>query len=171
MPNPHSTAQIAGHPIHPMLVPFPIAFFVATLVCDLVYLRTGASGWAQATLWLLGSGLVMAALAAVAGLIEVAGDRRIRDIEDVWWHAGGNVVIVLLQFFNWALRYGWGEAAISPWGLILSLVGVGLLLFTGWKGWELVYRHRVGIAEETETRAPSGTEVRRGTTGTPHRAS
>src|SRR5262249_5094300 len=55
--NPRSTAQIADHPIHPMLIPFPIAFFVATFVCDLVFWQTGNAAWAQATLWLLGAGL------------------------------------------------------------------------------------------------------------------
>src|SRR5512137_2025334 len=65
MPNPRSTAIIAGHPIHPMLIPFPIAFFVGTFVRDLVYWQTGSEAWANATPWLLGAGLVMAALAAV----------------------------------------------------------------------------------------------------------
>jgi uncharacterized membrane protein len=64
MPNPKSTASIAGHPIHPMLVEFPIAFFVATFVCDLAFWRSGSSFWAEVSFWLLGAGLVMAALAA-----------------------------------------------------------------------------------------------------------
>ena len=58
--NPRSTAQIADHPIHPMLIPFPIAFFVGTFVCDLVYWQTNSAAWAQATPWLLGAGLIMA---------------------------------------------------------------------------------------------------------------
>ena len=49
--NPESTAQVAGHPIQPMLIPFPVAFLVATLVSDLVFLRTGNPGWATASLW------------------------------------------------------------------------------------------------------------------------
>ena len=65
MPNPRSTAQIAGHPIHPMLIPFPIAFFVSTFVADLVYWQTSSAASANATVWLLGAGLVMAALAAI----------------------------------------------------------------------------------------------------------
>ena len=69
MPNPRSTASIAGHPIHPMLIPFPIAFFVGTFVSDLVFWQTGNVAWAAATPWLLGAGLVMAALAAVMGLM------------------------------------------------------------------------------------------------------
>src|SRR5262249_22290416 len=90
MANPRSTASIAGHPIHPMLIPFPIAFFIATFVCDLVYWQTGNAGWVTATMWLLGAGLVMAALAAVAGLIDVLGEAQLRTFKDAWLHAGGN---------------------------------------------------------------------------------
>ncbi len=149
MSNPRSTAQIAGHPIHPMLIPFPIAFFVATFVCDLVYWQTGSSAWANATLWLLGAGLIMAALAAIPGLTDVVGEPRIRALNDAWWHAGGNVIAVLIELYNWYARYEDGPAAILPTGLILSLIVVGILLFTGWKGWEMVYRHRVGVSDET----------------------
>jgi uncharacterized membrane protein len=94
--NPKSTAQIAGHPIHPMLIPFPVAFLVATLVCDLIFWRTGNPGWASASLWLLGAALLMAALAAVAGLIDFFGDVRIRDLSAAWHHMLGNVVAVVL---------------------------------------------------------------------------
>ena len=94
MPNPQSTASIGQHPIHPMLIPFPIAFFVATFVCDLVFWNTGVEFWATAGLWLLGAGLVMAALAAVAGLIDVLGDEQIRQLNDAWLHAGGGSVNV-----------------------------------------------------------------------------
>src|SRR5205809_6166449 len=131
--NPRTTAQIAGHPLHPMLVGFPLAFFVATFVCDLVVWRSGLAGWALATQWLLGAGLVMAALAAVAGLTDVLGDSRIRSLNDAWWHAGGNIVIVLIELYNWYARYSEGTAAIVPKGLVLSLIAVGGLLFTGWK--------------------------------------
>src|SRR3954447_5884029 len=65
--NPESTAQVAGHPIHPMLIPFPVAFLVATLVSDLVFLRTGNPGWATASLWLLGAALVVAARGGAGG--------------------------------------------------------------------------------------------------------
>lgn len=146
--NPRSTASIAGHPIHPMLIPFPVAFFVATLVCDLVFASNGDPGWAAATEWLLGAGLIMAALAAVVGLIDVFGDERIRNLRDAWLHAGGNVVIVLIELYNWYIRYSGGAEAILPTGLILSLISVLILLFTGWKGWEMVYRHRVGVSDE-----------------------
>jgi uncharacterized membrane protein len=148
MANPQSTAKIAGHPIHPMLIPFPIAFFVATFVCDLVYWQTASTAWATAATWLLGAGIVMAALAAVAGLTDVLGEQRIRALNDAWWHAGGNVIVVLIELYNWYSRYSEGAVAVVPKGLILSLVVVCILLFTGWKGWNMVYRHRVGVLDE-----------------------
>jgi uncharacterized membrane protein len=147
MPNPKSTAQIAGHPIHPVLIPFPIAFFVGTFVCDLVYWQMSNPAWAAATLWLLGAGLVMAALAAVMGLIDVFGDQQIRQLSTVWWHAGANVLLVLIEFLNLFIRYQDGSAAIIPNGLLLSLIAVLLLLFSGWKGGELVFRGHVGVAD------------------------
>ena len=93
--NPRSTAQIAGHPIHPMLIPFPIALLVATLASDLAFWSTGNASWAVAAIWLLGAALVMAALAAVAGLTDFLGERRIRDIRDAWLHMFGNAYILL----------------------------------------------------------------------------
>jgi len=157
MSNPQSTAKVAGHPIHPMLIPFPIAFFVATFVCDLVYWQTASAAWATAATWLLGAGIIMAALAAIAGLTDVLGDQRIRALNDAWWHAGGNVTVVLMEIYNWYARYSEGASAIVPMGLVLSLIVVCTLLFTGWKGWEMVYRYRVGVAEEMSAYSPSTT--------------
>ena len=79
----------------------------------------------------------MAALAAVAGFVDVIGEPRIRALNDVWWHAGGNVVVVLIQVNNWYARYAEDTAAVVPKGLVLSFVVTGILLFTGWKGWEM----------------------------------
>jgi uncharacterized membrane protein len=159
MVNPKSTASIAGHPVHPMLVPFPIAFFVATFVCDLVYWQTTSAAWATAAVWLLGAGLVMAAFAAIVGLIDVVGDQRIRALNDVWWHAGGNVIVVLIELYSFYARYTEGAAATAPKGLVISLVAVGILLFTGWKGGEMVYRYRVGVLDTSESRTPASTET------------
>jgi uncharacterized membrane protein len=147
--NPQSTAQIAGHPLHPMLIPFPVAFLVATLVCDLIFSRTGNSAWSTASLWLLGAALIMAALAAVAGLIDFLGDRQLRDLSAAWHHMFGNVIAVMLSLINWYRRYTDGDAVVLPLGLVLSLLVVLILLYTGWRGWEMVYRHRVGVADES----------------------
>jgi uncharacterized membrane protein len=157
MANPRSTFSIAGHPIHPMLIPFPIAFFFATLLCDIAFWRSGNASWATASSWLLGAGLVMAALAAVAGLVDVLGDARIRALREVWWHAGGNVLLVLVQAYSWYARYTEGTAAVMPKGLILSVVAVALMGFTGWMGWQMVYRDHVGVADVPDPRGNIGT--------------
>jgi uncharacterized membrane protein len=146
--NPHSTAQIAGHPLHPMLIPFPVAFLVSTFVCDLVFWRTGNAGWSTASLYLLGAALVFAALAAVAGLTDFLGDAGIRDLSAAWHHMVGNVVAVLLSLWNWYRRYEGGDAAILPTGLLISCAVVLILLYTGWRGWEMVYKHRVAVADQ-----------------------
>src|SRR5262245_19020978 len=128
MANPVSTANIFGHPIHPMLIPFPIALFVATLLADVAFWQTGNSIWVTAAIWLLGAGLVMAALAALAGVTDFLGDARIRDIPAAWQHAIGNVVAVLVSLFNFYWHYSRGAEAVLPTGLVCSLIVLGVPL-------------------------------------------
>ena len=147
MANPKSTAQIAGHPIHPMLVPFPIAFLAGTLVSDIVYLASGDVFWATASFWLLVGALVMAALAAAMGFIDFFGDARIREGGTARAHMIGNLVVVVLSLVNLWMRLG-NPTSPYPFGMWLSLLVVAILLFNGWMGWELVYKHRVGISDD-----------------------
>jgi uncharacterized membrane protein len=148
--NPKSTARFLGHPIHPMLVPFPIAFFIGAFLADLVYLRGHDPFWATAAFWLLAAGLAGAVLAALAGLTDFAGDRRIRGLTDAWMHMLGNVTVVVIEAVNLALRLGDPAAAVRSPGVYLSGAAFLLLGFTGWKGGDLVYRHRVGVPEAEE---------------------
>src|SRR4051794_34995513 len=149
--NPKSTAKIANHPLHPMLIPFPVAFLVGALATDLAFVATGDGFWARASLWLIGAAVVMALLAALAGFIDFFGEARIRALSDAWYHMIGNLTAVAVALINFGLRYSQGaEAAIKPWGVVLSLVVVAILLFTGWKGWEMVYHHRVSVLDAPE---------------------
>ena len=84
-----------------MLIPFPMAFFVSAFVCDLAFWATAKTAWSTAAIWFIGAGIIMALLAALAGLTDIVGDGRIRDLTHVWWHAGGNALIVLIQIYNW----------------------------------------------------------------------
>jgi uncharacterized membrane protein len=144
--NPRSTASLIGHPIHPMLVPFPIVFFISAFVSDLLLVRGGSAAWAEASIWLLGAGVVTALLAALAGFTDFLGERRIRALRDAWMHMLGNLVAVAIEAVNLLLRLDNPEFAAST-GVILSGIVVGLLAFTGWKGGELVFRHRVGVRD------------------------
>jgi len=159
--NPASTANIGGHPMHPLLVILPIGFFIATFLFDVVFWQTGNQAFATGALWLLGAGLVGAVFAAVTGLIDFSGDRRIRALGDAWQHATGNVILVLVQLFSFYQRYRYGASAVVPLGLGLSLLGVLIMLFTGYKGGEMVYRHRIAVLEPGETGRESETAPRR----------
>jgi uncharacterized membrane protein len=144
--NPPSTASVGGHPIHPMLVPFPIACFVGAFVTDLAYWHTASYLWETFSVWLLTAGLVMAGFAVLAGLIDFVGNRRIRALRPAWPHALGNLVAILLSLVNAFVHSRDGYTAVVPTGLILSGVVVLILAVTGWLGWSMVYRHGVGVA-------------------------
>src|SRR5205809_946058 len=141
---PRSTAKIADHPIHPMLIPFPIVCFVGTFVTDIVYTRNHDAGWATASHWLLAIGLVMAALAAVAGLTDYLGDERLRRLGDALKHMLANVTAVVLELVNLLLRLK-DPGFIDSTGIYISGIVVLILLYSGWKGGDLVYRHGVGV--------------------------
>jgi uncharacterized membrane protein len=147
MNNPYSTFAINGHPLHPLVVPFPIALFVSALITDLTYMLTSDPDWATGSYWLIVGGLVMAAIAAVGGLVDFLGDVRIRHLDDAWWHAGANVLVVLAEGISLYFRHRQGLTAVVPLGISLSLVSVILLLFSGWKGGEMVFKHRVAVKD------------------------
>jgi uncharacterized membrane protein len=142
--HPRSTARIGGHPIHPMLIPFPIVCFIGVLVTDIVFLNNHDPGWATASRYLLAVGLVMAALAAVAGLTDFMGDDRIRGASDALKHMLANVTAVVLEIVNFFLRLNSNDS-IGKVGVYLSAVVVLILVYSGWKGGELVFKHGIGV--------------------------
>ncbi|BAM90044.1 conserved membrane hypothetical protein [Bradyrhizobium oligotrophicum S58] len=140
------TATVARHPIHPMLVPFPIVCFIGALVTDIAYWRTAEIMWADMSAWLLLVGLIMGVLAGVAGLVDFLGNRLIRSQTPAWPHMIGNLIALVLAFFNNMVHSRDAWTSVVPTGIILSLVTVLILPITGWLGWALVYRHGVGVA-------------------------
>ena len=149
-PNPRSTVSIAGHPLHVMLVPIPIVCFVATLITDIVYSQTAKMLWTDMSAWLLVVGVIVTILAALAGLIDFFSDRRIRQLRAAWIHALGNIAVLILSIFNVLIHTRDAYTSVVPTGLILSAVVVLILLVTGWNGWTMVYRHRVGVLSSRE---------------------
>lgn len=142
--HPRSTVQIAGHPIHPMLVQFPIVCFILTFIFDIFYTRgqTDVAPWGN---WVLGIGLVMAALAAVAGLTDFLGDKRIQG-SDAVKHMLANVTAVVLEVVNLVLRLK-NPDSIASTGVYISGLVVLILIYSGWKGGALVYRHGIGVSD------------------------
>ena len=140
-----STVAIAGHPFHPLLVTFPIAFLVGAAGTDIGYWLTGDAFWARASLWLIGSGFISGLVAAATGLSDFLKIDRVRKRSAGWLHLFGNIAALTLTLINWLLRFNNPAAAVLPFGITLSILVATILGVTGWYGAELAYRHKVGV--------------------------
>ena len=153
-----SPASIGGHPIHPMIIPFPIGLWVFSLIADVIYLWRGNPVWRDwiAFYTLLG-GIIGGALAAVPGFIDWLSlkDREVVKIAN--WHARLNVIALLIFVASFYLRTTSGAGLVGgsyTIPFVLSVVGVILITISGWLGGELVFRHGVAVDE----RAGAGAE-------------
>jgi uncharacterized membrane protein len=150
-----SPASIQKHPIHPMLIPFPIALWIFSLVCDLVYaMGWGGAVWNDMAFYTMAGGLLGALAAAVPGYLDYRSltDSSVKRIGQ--WHMLVNLSIVVLFAMNLSLRM-WSEpGAVLP--ILLSLIGVAMLGVSGWLGGELVYVHGVAV----EPQAKASTEMK-----------
>lgn len=141
-----STVAIAGHPLHPLSIIFPIAFLAAALGTDFGYWLTHRSFWAEASLWLIGAGLAGGVVAAAIGMSDFLRIERVRKRTAGWAHMILNVAILVLTIVNLILRLnGNYERAILPWGLVISTIVGTLTSVSGWYGAELSYRHKIGV--------------------------
>ncbi|TVP59467.1 MAG: DUF2231 domain-containing protein [Nodularia sp. (in: Bacteria)] len=149
-----STVAIAGHPLHPLTMIFPIAFLAGALGSDFGYWLTNDFFWARASLWLIGLGLLGGIIAAITGMSDFLRIERVRKRTAGWTHLILNVAILALTALNLILRLGAPEARILPWGFFLSLVVGTLTSITGWFGAELSYRHKIGVVGAGSRRYP-----------------
>ena len=140
-----STVAIAAHPLHPLLVTFPVAFLSGALGTDLGYWLTSDPFWARASVWLLGAGLISGLIAAAAGMSDFLKIDRVRKRRAGWVHLIGNVSALTLTLINWLIRRGDPVNALLPLGLILSVIVGGLVALSGWYGAELIYRHKIAV--------------------------
>ena len=142
---PSTTARLVRHPIHPVLVPFPIVCFVGTLLTDIAYWRTAEMMWADFSAWLVSAGVVLGLLAAIAGLIDFLSNRLIREEGPAWPHVIGNAAVLVLGILNMLVHTHDAWTSVVPWGLTLSALTVLIILFTAWAGRTLAYRAGVEV--------------------------
>lgn len=140
-----STVAIAGHPLHPPLVIFPVALLVAAAATDFGYWLTGDLFWARGSFWLIGAGLLTGIAAAIIGLMDFLRIGRVRKHTAGWAHMYANVTSLVLTAINLGLRLGAPQENILFTGLIISTVVATLLGIGGWFGGELIYRHKIGV--------------------------
>jgi uncharacterized membrane protein len=140
-----STVAIAGHPIHPAVITFPIGLLVSVLATDIAYWLLGDPFWARASFWLIVGGLVTGLVAAITGLLDFIRIGRVRKHTAGWAHMYANVTALVLTAINLGLRIGNPAENVVFTGLILSVIVAALLGISGWYGGELVYRHKVAV--------------------------
>ncbi len=126
-----------------MLIPFPIALWIFSLVCDVIYITgVGDAVWQDMALYAMIGGLLGALAAAIPGYIDYRSltDPAVKRLG--LWHMAINLSIVVLFAVNALLRIVW-EAENIP--IILSIIAVTMLGISGWLGGELVYVHGVAV--------------------------
>jgi len=152
-------ASIHRHPIHPMLIVFPLGLWIFAFVCYVVYLASAGASWRAASLYAMAGGIIGAVLAAVPGFIDLLTLRRSR----VWTtgvaHTSANVTGLVLFIIAFAIGISRSTPSVAT--LVLSVLGLIAIGIGGWLGGALVYEHGVGVQSRQPQEAPELQEVQR----------
>ena len=150
-----SKARLLGHPIHQMLIVFPLGLLTTAIVFDVIHLATHTPLWSTISYWMIAAGIIGGLVAAIFGVIDwVAIPRGTRAYRLGLLHGLGNVCLVLLFALSWWLRRP-DPGSPSVFAIVLVVLGGALSLVTGWIGGELVDRLGVGVSDGANLDAPS----------------
>jgi uncharacterized membrane protein len=145
----YSKAKVAGHPVHPMIVAFPVASYTGTLAAFAVYAANGHQFWLNLAIALNLIGVCTAALAALPGLADwalgIPRDSAAKKVGMI--HAGLNVIalgLFLAAVVSYAANWNGPPASATP-GVVLSAIGLALTGMAGFFGWMLVQDYHVGV--------------------------
>jgi len=150
-----SRVRLLGHPLHPMLIVFPLGLLGTAVIFDVLHIIDRQGPWAFLSFYLIGAGLIGGMVAASVGLmdwLEIPGGTRAKQIGLM--HAISNSMVMVLFFFSWLLRRE-VPAAPEMFALVLSVIGLAMSLVGGWLGGELVFRLSVGVEPNAHLNAPS----------------
>jgi uncharacterized membrane protein len=150
-----SKVKLFGHPVHPILVMFPLGLMATSVIFDVIYLVTDKVQLSQVAYWMIVAGSISGVVAAPFGLVDwlaIPTGTRAKRIGLL--HGVGNFVVLLFFFVSWYIR-GSAEAMPGTFAYVCSFLGVGLALLTGWLGGELVDRLGVGVDPGAHMNAPS----------------
>lgn len=171
-----SRVRLAGHPVHPMLVVFPLGLLATAVIFDIIYLISSNAQWALVSYYMIGAGIIGGLAAAAFGWLDwiaIPSGTRARRVG--LWHGLLNVAVLALFVLSWLLRRANPE--LPPTGAIVaSLAGAGITVISAWLGGELVNRLGVGVYDGAHLDSPSslselpaganlGTASRRTSTG------
>jgi uncharacterized membrane protein len=158
-----SRAKLFGHPIHPVLIVFPLGLLGTAVLFDIIGLIAGNNQLFAASFYMIAAGVIGGLVAAVFGLwdwLAIPLGTRAKRVGLV--HAGANVAALTLFAISWLMRYaaqqtGGGQPTVTPEGIpvILGVIGLGIALFGGWLGGELIHRLDVSIDRGAHLNSPS----------------
>jgi uncharacterized membrane protein len=151
-----SRVKLFGHPVHPMLIVFPLGLLVMALIFDILYLVTSNATWAMVAYYDIIAGVIGGLIAAVFGFLDwlaIPDGTRAKRVGLL--HGIGNVIVVVLFILSWFVRRGEPGRLPSTLAFVLALAGVLLGAVTGWLGGELVNRLGVGVYPRANLNAPS----------------
>ena len=150
-----SRIKLLGHPVHPMLIVFPLGLLAMAVIFDLFTIGTDTGYWSEISYWMIAAGVVTGLLSAPFGFIDwlaIPAGTRAKRIGAV--HGLGNVLVLLLFTASFVLRGGSPQTP-GALALTLSFAGGCLSLATGWLGGELVDRLAIGVDDGAHVDAPS----------------
>jgi len=142
-----SAISFRRHPVHPMLVHFPIAFLNSAVATDVVFLWSQDPFWAAVSFWLLAAGASMGALTALTGTAEFMLVPAIRLHTAAWGHFLAGITLLAFATANLMLRIDDYAGTILPWGIFLSVTTLFILALAASLGGKLVYHYLIGTGE------------------------
>jgi uncharacterized membrane protein len=151
-----SRAKLFGHPLHQILIVFPLGLLATSLILDVMYLSTKNPRWSDFSFILSGAGVAGGVIASVFGLVDwlaIPLTTRAKRVGAI--HGAGNIFVMFLFGASWILRYDAPLHQPSLLALVLSFTGGFLTVFTAWLGGELVSRLGVGVDDGAHLDATS----------------
>lgn len=151
-----SKTKAFGHPIHPMLVVFPLGLFITAVICDIIYLINHTAFFPVVSYYNIAGGIIGGLLAAVFGFrdwLSIPEGTRARRVG--FFHGLGNVVLVVLFLISWFIRRADANFVPSTLALVFSFAAILLGTLTAWLGGELVYRLDVAVDRGANLNAPN----------------
>ena len=157
-----SKVKLFGHLVHPMIVPFPIAFYTATLVCSIVYTFNGNTFWFHVAFVANCAGVIMAIVAILPGLLDWLSIPELSDAKTTGLkHMIANVFSLGCFVANAATNYQNLSNSHPPiqGSIMLAAFGFIIMLYAGFKGWKMVQTHHIGVDAITPDELPEDSSV------------
>ena len=159
-----SKASFLGHPIHPILIPFPLALWTTSFAVDVIFYFYRNFSLQTISKFLLAAGCLGAVAAAIPGIIDWLSikDKQVKNVAN--WHARLNVIALIVFAISLYLRMRAGGARMVGYGMeipfLLSFLGVILISISGWLGGELSFKYGVGVAPQHDSPSEEAAKVR-----------